>query len=50
MYDRTVFNTVQSEREAENHQAEGVPNGRIGVRCEHRQIIRQLSHHNLSVC
>ena len=35
MYNMTVFNAVHCERGAENHQVEGVPNNRVGVRCEH---------------
>ena len=38
------------KRGAGNHQVEGVPNGRVGVRCEHRQIVSQLSHQNFRVC
>ena len=45
-----AFNAVQCERGAGNHQVEGVPNGRVGVRCEHRQIVSQLSHQNFRVC
>ena len=39
MYKVTVFNTVQCQREARNHQIEGVPNSRVAVRCEHRQML-----------
>ena len=46
----TVFNAVQCERGAGNHQVEGVPNNRASVRCEHYQIISQLSHQNFRVC
>ena len=38
------------EKGAGNHQVEGVPNGRVGVRCEHRQIVILLSHQNFIVC
>ena len=40
----TVFNAVQCESGAGNHQVEVVPNGRVGVRCKHCQIVSQLSH------
>ena len=50
MYNMTVFNAVQCERDAGNHQVEGVRNGRVGVRCEHHQIISQLSYENFRVC
>ena len=30
--------------------AKGVPNGRVGVRYEHGQIVSQLSHQNFRVC
>ena len=33
-----------------NHQVEGISNSRAGVRCEHRQIISQLSHQNFRMC
>ena len=46
----TVFNAVQCEMETGNHQVEGVPNRRVGVRCEHRQITSQLSQQNFRVC
>ena len=46
----TVFNVVQCKRGGENHQVEDVPNGRVGVRCEHHQIISHLSHKNFRVC
>ena len=39
MYKVTVFNAVQCQREAGNHQIEGVPNSRVAVRCEHRQML-----------
>ena len=42
MYKVTVFDAVQCQREAGNHQIEGVPNSRVAVRCEHRQM---LSNH-----
>ena len=45
----TVFIAVQCERGTGNHQVEGVPNSRVGVRCEHRQIVSQLSHQNFRV-
>ena len=50
MYNMAVFNAVQCEGGAGNHQVEGVSNSRVGVRCEHRQIISQLSHQNFRVC
>ena len=46
MYDMIVFNAVQCERGTGNHQVEGVPNVRVSVECEHRHIVRQLSHQN----
>ena len=46
----TVFNAFQCKREAGNHQVEGVPSVRVGVRCEHCQISSQLSHENFRVC
>ena len=49
MYTMTVFNAVQCVRGAGNHQAEGAPNGRVGVRYEHRQIVSKLSHQNFRV-
>ena len=42
MYNMTVFNAIQCERGAGNHQVEGVLNGRAGVRFEHREIVNQL--------
>ena len=39
MYKVTVFDAVQCQREAGNHQIEGVPNSRVAVRCEHRQML-----------
>ena len=50
MYSMTVFNAVQCERGAENHQIEGVPNDRVGVICEHCKIVSQLLHQNFRVC
>ena len=49
MHSMIIFNTVQCERGAGNHQVEGVPKGRVGIRCEHCQIISQLSHQNFGV-
>ena len=49
MYNMTVFSAVQCEWGARNHQVEGVFDGRVGVRFEHRQMASQLSHQNLSV-
>ena len=46
----TVFNAVQCERGAGNQQAEGVPNDKVGVKCEHHHIVRQLPHQNFRVC
>ena len=46
MYDMIVFNAVQCERGIGKHQVEGVPNVRVSVECEHRHIVRQLSHQN----
>ena len=39
MYNMTAFNAVQCERVAGNHKIEGVLIGRVGVKCEHRQIV-----------
>ena len=50
MYDMIVFNAVQCERGTGNHQVEGVPNVRVSVECEHRHIVRQLSHQNFRLC
>ena len=50
MYDMTVFNAVQCEWGTGNHQVEGVPNVRVGVRCEHRHIVSQLSHQKFRLC
>ena len=49
MYNITVFNAVQCERGAGNHQIEGVPNGRVGVKCERYQIVGRLSNQNFRV-
>ena len=49
MYNITVFNAVQCERGAGNHQIEGVPNGRVGVKCERYQIVSRLSNQNFRV-
>ena len=40
----------KKENGAGNNQVESFPNGRVGVRCEHHQIVSQLSHQNFSVC
>ena len=50
MYDMTVFNAVQCERRSGNHQVEVVLNSRVGVRCEHRHIVSQLSYQNFRLC
>ena len=46
----TIFNAVQCEREARIHQVQGISKGRVSVRCEHCQIVSQLSHQNFRVC
>ena len=50
MYGMTVFNAVQCERGAENHQIEGVPNDRVGVISEHCENFSQLLHQKFRVC
>ena len=50
MYNMTIFNAVQCEREARIHQVQGISKGRVSVRCEHCQIVSQLSHQNFRVC
>ena len=45
----TVFIAVQCESGAGNHYIESVPNGRVDVRCEHHQIVSQLSYQNFRV-
>ena len=39
MYDMTVFNAIQCERGAANHQVEIILYDRVGVRCEHLQPV-----------
>ena len=46
----TVFIAVQCEMGVGNHQVEGVPNGRVGEKCEHCQLVSKLSHQNFRLC
>ena len=53
MYNMAVFNAVQRERgrgRLETTRLKVSLNGRVGIKCEHRQIICQLSHQNFRVC
>ena len=52
----TAFHAVQCERRTGNHQVEGVPIGRFGVRCEYQQIVSyhikilECVHETFRVC
>ena len=48
MYDSLQFSSEW--RRVKNHQVEGVSDSRVGVRCDHCQLVSQLSQQNFRVC